>query len=1148
MALTLLKRVAEKAINTLGGAATSAFDYLSKNAPEVIDKSLEANPMTRVFSQRGQEDVANLGRLMQKMPDTTLHAPEPPEFIKKTPASILFDNPLTRAENKIGEFVTSIPGDMIRETGQALELTATPQGRKDIVTGVTKYPEQTKKLFTPGQRLQGADELLKNPATITLFGLTNIPSPKNLAKKGVQEVVEQGTKQAVKKGAEELLEQGTKELVKEGVEKAAAKTIVKEAVEGSPKLITKTAELFGDDALEQAVKEGAKTTTPINWFSEKTLEPVRAIPKMLGDVADTARKAIFEPLETAKGDAAVFKQDWLKKVADFVPFKAGSKESAAIQQLGEGIKTADDVLREFGEQTGKKIIESNEFFRNTYDEILNQVNTRRVAAGLDEIPKRADYYRHFKEGGGNWLDTLVTGNTGNSELSSSIMKQRKGEKTIFDAVGGFGDYIQKAGRAGYTDEFAHKIQKLSKDLLDNGADPKVSQYLDQYAKEGILGVKEVKDLGNVLNAARNVVKNVGSTVRKNAVLFNARSLMMQTANIPTAIGQTIGTDKKGALYITKGLKNLGKNAEAMAESPFLRDRGFNLPEQFVRPGTLGINKIQDVGGRALQQGDLLPTKFIWNMFYEQGIGNKVDDAIRYADDMTKKMVGGRGIGDLSPAQRSDIGNFLFPFGVEWANSAHALSDMVGKKQIGGLLATLALYHGFNKLAEKTTGTPALFDPIQALMDSGEYATGSDNKEQSTVKAVGRLLAELANVSPYSQNVLSLAYGAAEKLGAPDARDVFGSEDPTRFGNINLYSPFNEKGELRTPLELAAKYNPVGGGSQMRKTIEGLTAGAKGYTESAAGNIFHAVPQDPLSRLQMALFGQWSTPASQEYFDSDYSRPLFKDERKTLDTLPANERPDYIRQVNADRREQTAGDSYFDDAENENWFSKLLGGEKKAPTKDAIVTHYFNGKTYKEANRTDQRKILTKMLEISDDEKLTPQEKANIANAVGVNGADLEYYRAASMNADDRLEGLLMLSTQDYQNRDEFIQDLILGKRSVGGKSLFSSTMMERLYDEGLISKEEKSLIAAVKFDPVFNKFYMDRDFKSGGSAAATASKIRSYISSVNALHKSPFKSSKTGVSDSVQKALAEPLEAPKLNFTRAPKNMGTSSQRWFNAY
>lgn len=1147
MALTLLKRVAEKAINTLGGAATSAFDYLSKNAPEVIDKSLEANPMTRVFSQRGQEDVANLGRLMQKMPDTTIHAPEPPEFIKKTPASILFDNPVTQAQNKLGEFVTSIPGDMIRETGQALELTATPQGRKDIVTGVTKYPEQTKKLFTPGERLQGADELLKNPATVTLFGLTNIPSPKNLVKKGVQEVVEQGTKQAIKQGTEELIEQGTKELVKEGVEKAAAKTIVKEATENSPKLITKTAELFGDDALEQAVKQGAKTTTPINWFSEKTLEPVRAIPKMLGDVSDAARKAIFEPLETAKGDAAVFKQDWLKKVADFVPFKAGSKESAAIQQLGEGIKTADDVLREFGEQTGKKIIDSNDFFRNTYDEILNQVNTRRVAAGLDEIPKRADYYRHFREGGGNWLDTLVTGNTGNSELSSSIMKQRKGDKTIFDAVGGFGDYIQKAGRAGYTDEFAHKIQKLSKDLLDNGADPKVSQYLDQYAKEGILGVKEVKDLGNVLNAARNVVKNVGSTVRKNAVLFNARSLMMQTANIPTAVGQTIGTDKKGALYITKGLKNLGKNAEAMAESPFLRDRGFELPEQFVRPGTLGINKIQDVGGKALQQGDLLPTKFIWNMFYEQGLGNKVDDAIRYADDMTKKMVGGRGIGDLSPAQRSDIGNFLFPFGVEWANSAHALADMVGKKQIGGLLATLALYHGFNKLAEKTTGTPALFDPIQALMDSGEYATGSDNKEQSTVKAVGRLLAELANVSPYSQNVLSLAYGAAEKLGAPDARDIFGSEDPTRFGNINLYSPFNEKGELRTPLELAAKYNPVGGGSQMRKTIEGLAAGAKGYTESAAGNIFHAVPQDPLSRLQMALFGQWSTPASQEYFDSEYSRPLFKDERKTLDTLPANERPDYIRQVNADRREQTAGDSYFN--EDENWFSKLLGGEKKPPTKNAIITHYFNGKTYKEANRTDQRKILTKMLEISDDEKLTPQEKANIANAVGVNGADLEYYRAASMNADDRLEGLLMLSTQDYQNRDEFIQDLILGKRSVSGKSLFSSTMMERLYDEGLISKDEKSLIAAVKYDPVFNKFYMDRDFKGGsGSGEATASKIRSYISSINALHKSPFKSSKANVSDSVQKVLSEPLEAPKINLPRAPKNMGTSTQRWFTAY
>lgn len=1122
MALSLLQRVAEKAINTLGGAATSAIDYLSKNAPEVIDKTLEVNPMTRVFSQRGQEDIANLGRFMQKMPDTTIRVPKPPEFIKKTPASILFDNPVTDLQNKAGEFITSIPGEMIRETGQALELVSTPQGRKDIATGVTQYPTQTKKLFTPGERLQGADELLKNPATVTLFGLTNIPSPKNLVKKGVQEAVEQGTKQAVKQGV-----------------KRSTKTIIKEAVENSPKVVTKTEDLFN------AVKDGAKTTTPLNWFSEKTLEPVRAIPKMLGDVADTARRTIFEPLEVAKGDAAVFKREWLKRVSDAVPFKAGSKESAAIQQLGEGIKTTDDVIREFGEQTGKKIIEANEFFRNTYDEILNQVNTRRVAAGLDEIPRRDDYYRHFREGGTNWLETLITGNTGNSALSSSIMQPRKGEKTVFDAVGGFGDYIQKAGRAGYTDEFAHKIQKLSKDLLDNGADPKVSQYLDQYAREGILGIKDVKDMGNVMNAVRKVALTVGSTVKKNAVLFNARSLLMQTANIPTAIGQTIGTDKKGALYITKGLANLRKNGKAMAESPFLRDRGFNLPAQFVRPGKLGINKIQDTGGRLLQQTDLLPTRYIWNVFYEQGKGNKVDDAIRYADEMTKKMVGGRGIGDLSPAQRSNIGNLVFPFGVEWANAAHALGDMIGKKQFGGLLATLALYHGFNRVVEKTTGTPAIFDPIQALLDAGEYATGSEDREQNGVKAVGRLIAELANVSPYSQNVLSLAYGGAELLGAPDARDVFGSEDPTRFGNISLYSPFNEKGELRTPLELAAKYNPVGGGSQIRKTIEGLAAGARGYTQSAAGNIHHAVSQDPLSLLQMALFGQWSTPASEEYFGSDFSRPLFKEERDILDTLPESERPDYIRRVNADRREQTAAESYFN--EDDNWFSKLLGGEKKPPTKDAIITHYFDGKTYKEANRADKRKILTKMLEISEDETLTPKQKAEIANAVGVDGADLTYYRAASMNADDRLEGLFMLASQDYENRDEFIQDLILGKRSVGGKALFSSTMFDALYDQGLISKEEKALINAVKYDPVFNKFYLDRDYKggSGSGRAAIASKIKTYINALNSLHKSPFKGK--DMTKSIEKTLTEPLEPPKLTFPKVSKSK-TSSQRWFTAY
>lgn len=181
MALALLQKVAEKAVNTLGTAAGSAWKYLEKNAPQVFQSALYSNPTTRVFSQRGQQELANVGRLLQKMPDTTIRAPDrsqlAPEFIRKTPANLLFDNPALRARDKIVEIVSGIPGEFIRSQGRTIERLATPGGREKTAGGVKTLPGQTKKLFTPGQRMEGLGEILENPAiedalnTIDLFTL-----------------------------------------------------------------------------------------------------------------------------------------------------------------------------------------------------------------------------------------------------------------------------------------------------------------------------------------------------------------------------------------------------------------------------------------------------------------------------------------------------------------------------------------------------------------------------------------------------------------------------------------------------------------------------------------------------------------------------------------------------------------------------------------------------------------------------------------------------------------------------------------------------------------------------------------------------------------------------------------------------------------
>jgi hypothetical protein len=233
-----------------------------------------------------------------------------------------------------------------------------------------------------------------------------------------------------------------------------------------------------------------------------------------------------------------------------------------------------------------------------------------------------------------------------------------------------------------------------------------------------------------------------------------------------------------------------------------------------------------------------------------------------------------------------------------------------------------------------------------------------------------------------------------------------------------------------------------------------------------------------------------------------------------------------------------------DALNKAVDTALENGSADLPD-NVIITRFFKGKTYDKSARSGQQDILDAALKVADDEYLTSEQKAKIVNAAKIDPVDLQYYRVASMDQNDRLEGILEFASAEHTNRDEFIQDLILGKRGVGGKSMFSTTMFDRLYDEGLISKDEKALITAVKYDPIFNKFYMDRDYDGG--SGESASKVRTYVKSINALFKKSIQATDKDITSLIQE-INKPEEMPKLSFSKAPKKSGGTSQQWFTSY
>ncbi len=1100
--LDLLNRVKAKITPVIGGVVNS----LLQSNPLTSQFANINNPITKAATPIVKQGLQTIGQTMQKMPDTTVNLPKLPNVINQAPLDF-------------SKWASSLPGELIRETGRAAEQIGKPRGVQEIFENIPKVPSQVGS--------GDIDTLFKNPAMIAAIGLANVVPGGGIVP---------------------------------SLSKSAGKTIVKEATKTGLKDVTKKAtDLFGKE---------------LNWYDKLVQEPYRKFPQLFGEnwekMKRTSPKAIFDKLDFSKASAVDFKNKYTKLIQEAIPFKAGSKESALIQQYGEKKVTKQGLIKQVGEETANQLVQANKTFRKVYDNMLDEINTLRKQAGLKEISKRKDYYRHMQEESKdifNYLNTFISGGA-RAERSKGIRAFRKGEKTTYDAVGGFGNYLDKAGQAGFIDTVVPDFKRLRKTLTKNKAPKQLKTELSKYINEQLLGKRKAFSKNKTLNIVVGGMDKIGKTVRMNRVIGNISSLMAQSLNAP------VGVADVGIKASFNGILNFNKNMKAVKNLPFVKDRTYRQPLSFARGK---IEKGKAFGGAMLQEADLATTKFLGSLYLEKAklLGKTGDDALKWASDQTRTAMGGRGVGDFSNLQMSRFGASVVPFSLEVQNQANKILGFTSEKGMAKGIQALSTYfilaNGMNTFYEKIAGYRPLVDPINAAFDMYKYAHGDEKTKPSWLKVAGRALGEATQLSPIAQNSLAFVYPMMRELFKdgdgnyiiPHPKEVFGSEDPTRFGSVNMYSPGKvgkEGWDWKSMPELASMFTPTGYGAQALKTYEGVKAGIKGYTTSRAGNISHAVPQDALSKTQMGVFGQWSTPESREFFDNEFSRPLTKKQADAIKSLPEEQRPDVIRQMTSQRIDEekekyqaTPTKSLFEK------ISSMMSGENKAsfgeqaPTtkegkkaekaaletllttdgvdisnspnlKRAIITHLLDGTTYDKADRGQKTKILKKLDDIAKSEDYSEETKLAIAEASGVDGNDLEYYRLSSLPQEDRLEMFLDYSSQDFENRSELLVSLALGKRKIGGKVLNPSSLIDRLYDDGTISKEEKSLLTAIKYDPIYDKFYMDRDYKGSGGGLS-ASKIKSYITSINSLYKSKADADNKTIYASLPK-LPEP---PKLN-------------------
>lgn len=659
-------------------------------------------------------------------------------------------------------------------------------------------------------------------------------------------------------------------------------------------LLKKQISSIGDQIKTNTAVGGvpASDIKDISGFKSYTRDVYRNFQEAYGSKFKNIKRTLLDPFDRAKGNLSRSYEKWASRVNKEVEIdlgiKKGSKESAAVQLFGEGKLKPSQLIEQFGRDKAEKIVNADRWFRTEYDKLLDEVNgvMARIYPNNPEkiIPKRSDYYRHFREMG-NSVTGLLNIFDSPSNISSSLAgtsefvkprskwlsfaQKRLGDQSDIDAVGGFIDYIKAAEYNKNIDPFTNQFRRLAEDLaIQTEKDPKLNnfiEYLNDFSND-LAGKTNPADrfVQKIIPGGRktmSVINWLNNRVKANTIVGNLSSTIAQIFNVPQGIADAgVGNSTKG---LGLSMANIFGEATPIKKSDFITERyGGGAFDRFdrsmvdnVKKGAVWITGVLDEVG----------TKYIWNSQYAKALSENIQNPIKFADDRTRALVAGRGIGEVPLIQKSKIFQLVAPFQLEVGNLWHVMGDWVGEKKFGKLATFFIASHLFNKAAEQIRGSDVSIDPIQASIDAYNTYSEEEDKKLGSLKAIGRMGGEVLSNIPGAQSAAAVYPEFGFEAGGvkfPTREEFFGEGDPTRFGSGLLLT----KG-LQDPLY---KIIPPFGGNQLKRTIEGQQATNRGYSESATGRVRFPTEDTPARNLQRAIFGEYSTPAAREYFKNDTS--------------------------------------------------------------------------------------------------------------------------------------------------------------------------------------------------------------------------------------------------------------------------------------
>lgn len=494
----------------------------------------------------------------------------------------------------------------------------------------------------------------------------------------------------------------------------------------------------------------------------------------------------------------------------------------------------------------------------------------------------------------NWLAGKSADTKPKAKWQSFAQRRTQTETVNYDAVGGFKRYVAAAAYSAAIDPNISIFRALADDLampIDGKPSDKSMggfiDYLRKYANELAGKSNEYGDRFIARIVGRNWwnrLNRLSSRIKSNQVVYNVSCSTAQILNVPQAIAymRNHPVALKDAIVDTVWGALPGKNEikERYKYSSFLTER---FSDNYTRFEPLLKRGRDNIANFMLGALDEAGTKYIWNAAYRSAIAEGSKTPIRYADDVTRRMVAGRGIGELPYYQKSKLVGMLIPFTLESGNVWDVVGDMmrdsvqkhgVDTKQglartaakVGAgvdfgadLLVLFVMNHLFNYILAKIRGTDGgLFDPIADIKEGVRNNKG-------VLKTAGLIAGDFVGSFP----VGGFAAGVYPEFGVelpelginlPSRRAIFGGSDPTRFGtNGGVFLS-----AAKDPVHMLI---PKAGGAQARKIGKAIYAFYNGAVRTRSGKVKYELSDKSLYNIIRGLtFGTSALTETEDYYN------------------------------------------------------------------------------------------------------------------------------------------------------------------------------------------------------------------------------------------------------------------------------------------